>query len=69
MERCYEYLDCKQTDCIMYKNPENKNCWEVDGTLCNNPSFEIIRKARGGRKIDACVSCIYYKAIIKDLKA
>jgi hypothetical protein len=61
MEKCYEYLGCNQKDCIMYKRPGNERCWEIEGTLCNHPGMELIRKVRCGKKIDACVYCIYYQ--------
>jgi len=46
----------------MYKIEDNKNCWEVEGTLCNHHGIEIMW-GKTGNKIDACVHCIYYKAV------
>jgi len=56
MEKCYEYLGCDKHDCIMYGKSDTK-CWEVEGTLCNHPGIELMKKA----KIDKCAYCIYYK--------
>jgi hypothetical protein len=41
-------------------------CWETENTLCNHPGLEIIKNARGGKKIEACKTCIYYKAMKKN---
>ncbi len=62
MEKCYEYLDCSQKDCVMYEREDSINCWEVEGTLCNHPYIEFIKKSQK----DKCVYCIYYKAVVKD---
>ena len=63
MEKCYEYLGCDKKDCIMYKRSDNKPCWEVEETLCCSPGVENMKKELGGKKINACVKCIYYKAV------
>jgi len=53
MEKCYEYFDCKLTDCFLYKN-ENLNCWDYsDKTLCNNHNFEEYIEIK-------CSVCIHY---------
>lgn len=59
MERCYEYLGCNQTDCVMYGRDDDVKCWEMEGTLCNHPGFELIAKTNK----DKCTYCIYYKAV------
>ena len=61
MEKCYEYLGCDKYDCVMY-GKSDVNCWEVEGTLCNHPGMELMEKA----KINKCVYCVYYKAVIED---
>ena len=62
MEQCYEYLGCQKEDCIMRQRLDNKQCWEVEGTLCSAHAIEIMQKHRG-KKIDVCIDCIYYKAV------
>jgi hypothetical protein len=61
MEKCYEYLGCNKTDCVMFETAD-RNCWEVEGTLCHQPAVETLRKAKCGNKAVACALCIYYKA-------
>ncbi len=63
MEACYEYLGCPQKDCIMYGRNDKKHCWEVEQTLCNHKSIEIMKKKYPGRpKKEICTisGCIYY---------
>ena len=31
--KCYEFLECKEKDCAMFKEGEQRNCWEVDPAL------------------------------------
>jgi len=62
MEKCYEYLGCTKVDCIMRKLPEDKHCWEVEGTLCSSHGIEFIRKMTD-KKIEICKDCIYYNAV------
>lgn len=62
MERCYEYLGCKQTDCIMHQTSDTKQCWEVEGTLCSSHAVEYLME-QSGRKEHVCTNCIYYKAV------
>ena len=58
MEPCYTYLGCDKRDCIMYEKNDGTQCWEVGGTLCNNPGLELIVK----NKKDKCKYCLYYIA-------
>jgi len=64
METCYEYFSCHQKNCLMRKEMASKKCWEVENTLCNHPSIQLIRDITSGPKKNACISlgCIYYKA-------
>jgi hypothetical protein len=64
MEACFEYLGCKKQDCPMFKQKNNKKCWEVEETLCNHHGIELVRKESVGNKENACLKsgCIYYKA-------
>ena len=63
MKRCYEYFECKQTDCPARKIPDNKQCWEVKGTLCNSHGVEEIDSILGGR-LYACENCSYYQSVM-----
>jgi len=58
MEKCFEYLKCSRTDCIMYGKTDDTKCWGVDGTLCNHPGMELMKKMDEYK----CAYCIYYKA-------
>ncbi len=64
MEKCYEYLGCDKIKCIRHGIKDNRQCWEVEGTLCNSHSIELMRKRIKGPKKDACSlsSCIYFAA-------
>ena len=66
MEPCYEYLGCKNENCLMHRIEDNSYCWEVEGTLCNHPGIVIVRKKVGRKKKDACAlsGCLYYKAAL-----
>jgi len=62
MEACYEYLGCGREDCIMH-GQKDKDCWKVEGTLCNNHTIQFVREHLRGTKEASCVrsGCIYYK--------
>jgi hypothetical protein len=57
MEKCYRYIGCDKTDCVMYEKDDETKCWDVQGTLCNHPGMELMEK----KSIDKCKYCIYYK--------
>jgi len=61
MEKCYEFLDCNEMDCIR-RETDNLQCWEIEGTLCYDHS-DIFTKFHAllENKVDACVKCNYYK--------
>ena len=58
--KCYEFLECQEFDCAMFKEGEQRNCWEVDPALtsCVNRMVDEIKLER---KIIFCRSCFYYK--------
>jgi hypothetical protein len=64
MEKCYEYLGCNKYRCIRHGINDSRQCWEVEGTLCNSHCIELMRKRTTGPKKEACISsnCIYFKA-------
>ena len=57
MEKCYEYFDCKSTDCAIKTNKIEIKCWESNETLCHSEHMENIEK----RVDNKCNYCIYYK--------
>ncbi len=59
MQKCYEYLSCRQKDCVMYEREDSINCWEVEETLCSHPGMEALRR-HGKNK---CAYCMYYKTV------
>ena len=61
MEQCYEYFDCKKSDCDKYKN-KDKPCWEYNITSCksHNDAMNFLCESFDN-KIDACELCWYYK--------
>ena len=61
MEKCYEYFACSKTDCIMFKENNQKYCWDCEGTLCNHDKATISYFDR--LNIDKCKLCLYYKHI------
>lgn len=70
-EACYEYLGCDKTNCVMYGR-KDKQCWEVEGTLCNHKGIELLKsKLKATKKEIICArsGCIYYKAMKLDLKS
>gem|GEM_PF-4401785 len=58
------HVNRRTVSCLVTRVIRPAGRLKIPYTLCNHPSFEIIRKARGS-KIDACRSCIYYKTIMK----
>ncbi len=64
MEKCWEYLGCKQRDCILHGKKTDKPCWEIEGTLCNHHGIKLMRNKLHGTKESICArsGCIYYKS-------
>ena len=62
--KCYEFLECQEKDCAMFKEGEQRNCWEVDPALtsCVNRMAGNIEPEK---KIIYCKHCFYYKYIHK----
>ena len=58
--KCYEFLECQEFDCAMFKEGEQRNCWEVDPALtsCVN---RIAGNIEPEKKIIFCKNCFYYK--------
>ena len=58
--KCYDFLECKEFDCAMFKEGEQRNCWEVDPALTS-----CVNRIAGGiapeKKIIYCKTCFYYK--------
>ena len=59
MEKCYEYFACERTGCIMFGGDGEPHCWDVQGTLCNHSSVELVEQ-RGMYK---CKYCLYYNTV------
>lgn len=60
MEKCYDYLNCNQPDCIMYKNDNLVSCWEMEGTKCFHQSLNDIKHKMCK---EFCKNCTYYKYV------
>ena len=66
MEACYEYLGCKKQDCTMLLQKDNKPCWEVEETSCNNEAIKVFAEQMPEEKkevICAAAECIYYRHV------
>ncbi len=63
MEKCYEYFNCKQTQCSRRRQANNNlQCWEVEDALCyKHSNFLIALREEGKSKIEFCKFCSYYK--------
>jgi hypothetical protein len=68
MEPCYQYLACKQEDCILYNKPLEKYCWEIQGTSCNHSGIKDFRELYGEDKKKACEKsgCIYFQEALRN---
>lgn len=64
MEKCYDYLDCKQPGCKMYNNGDKVNCWEMEGTLCFQSNLIDIKN---NLCKEFCTSCSFYKYAQKEI--
>ena len=60
--KCYEFLECQEFDCAMFKKGEQRNCWEVDPALtsCVNRMAGVISPEK---KVIYCKTCFYYRHI------
>ena len=68
MQKCYEYFDCKQTECVMFESKETRACWEVDTINCHNDGIEGFGKITPEAKKKLCEVCQYYKEMNGDEK-
>ncbi|MCW8929040.1 MAG: hypothetical protein OQL19_02235 [Gammaproteobacteria bacterium] len=56
MEKCYNYFDCQQTECIMFECDDDHPCWETEGTLCFFPPLKpLIQEVNHKEKCDFCL--------------
>ena len=56
MEKCYEYFECKEIECIVFQNKNEQACWETEGTLCFfQPLTPIIKESSQKEKCDFCL--------------
>ena len=63
MEKCYDYFDCKQTECIVFQNKVDHTCWKTEGTLCFFPPLTPI--IDDNDKKDKCNFCLYKIGILE----
>ncbi len=55
MEKCYEYFDCKQTECVMFQKGDQP-CWKTEGTLCFfQPITPLVEEVNYKEKCDFCL--------------
>ena len=45
---------------MLFGTHDDRPCWEVDGTLCNDDAIELLLTEMGD-KSKVCIHCIYYK--------
>ena len=58
--KCYEFFGCKKQDGIMFKEGEERNCWEVEATLTN--CTDLSEKPINWKdKIVFCKNCLFYQ--------
>ena len=62
MERCYEYFDCKQVECIVFQNKTEKPCWETERTLCCFHTLTPIIEDSNHK--DNCNFCLYKLSVL-----
>lgn len=56
MEKCYDYFDCNKTECVMFQDKDQKQCWETKGTLCFFPPLiPIVEEVNHKEKCDFCL--------------
>ena len=59
MEQCYDFYDCKESECV--KRTDDRNCWEIEGTLCEEHVMDHIKKLVQISGGSVCEYCSYYK--------
>lgn len=56
MEKCYEYFDCQNTECVMLQNNGCQPCWKTEGTLCFfSPFTPLVEEVNDKEKCDFCL--------------
>ena len=68
MEACHEYFNCIETDCKMFGGHAQKNCWEIEGTLCSHEGVRMARKVFSElthEEICVKTGCIYHRVAHK----
>lgn len=60
MEKCYDYFDCKKTECVMFQNKDDQPCWNTERTLCFFPPLTPLVEAVNEK--EKCDYCLYKNA-------
>lgn len=60
--KCHEFFGCKRLDCIMCKNGEGKNCWDVEPT-CNPSTETFANSLKLKNKMGFCKKCLFYEHV------
>ena len=64
MEKCYNYFDWKQTECVVLQKKDQQPCWETEGTLCFfTPLTPIVPKEINQN--EKCDFCLYKDNMLK----
>ena len=66
MDRCYQYFNCHNPKCKIYNTEDEKQCWEVEGTLCSSHLLEETLKVVGNKK-DIFAGSMYFQ-FVKQLR-
>lgn len=65
--KCYEFFGCKKQECIIFKEQEERNCWEIDPAL--TPCTDIFEESMQTKdKIVFCKHCLFYEHVNKTTK-
>jgi signal transduction histidine kinase len=63
INRCWEYLECKNSDCPAYGQEESP-CWEVTGHRCGDRVFARLEE----KLIQCCFKCPFFKQLKERVK-
>lgn len=63
INRCWEYLECKNSDCPAYGQEESP-CWEITGHRCGDRVFARLEE----KLIQCCFKCPFFKQLKERLK-
>ena len=62
MEKCHEYFECKEIECIVFQNKNKQPCWKTERTLCfYKPLIPIVKESS---KKERCDFCLYKMSIL-----